>query len=221
MGLDAPREVGAERSTYMPTPYDEEDILRDRFAVASEIALCYLYDEWKIHDYEKFLESQTVENSTEEIAPNGIRFSRDDLSGLESKGYSRDEAIAEMETWDKYTIVIDWEHYPPNELEMVGQEMHPTRFLNDQFKFVFERTPEAKRIKTLLYDQIMVHVYRKDWPSDDTDEYVYVAKVAYYYYSASRYVMRYCNLFDEDGKENIDQTHIDEYLLDKNKKDAA
>ena len=204
----------------MPEDLDEEDKLREKYIRASEIALCYLYDSWHIHDYEKFLDSQTDEKSIPQpLAPNGTRYLRVDIEGLESKGYSREDAIALLETDPKYNIVIDWENSPPNLLEIAGTLMDPVPFPDEMYKFVLERDIQFKRINSLMYDKCLVHVYKKSWPSTDEDKYSYVAKVSYYYYSASRYIMRYCNLFNSDGQELIDKTHIDEYMLDRNRKE--
>ena len=217
---DAPREIGAERSTFMPENLDEEDKLRDKYIRASEIALCYLYDSWHIHDYEKFLASQTNDTSIPQpLAPNGMKYLRIDIEGLESKGYNREEAVAILEKELKYNIIIDWEHTPPNELEMAGTIMDLVPFQDEMYKFIFEREINFKRINSLLYDKFMVHVYKKPWPSTNEDEYSYVAKVSYYYYSASKYIIRYCNLFNSAGQEIIDQTHINEYMLDRNRKE--
>lgn len=220
MGYDAPREVAAEQSTFMPEGIDDDDKLRDKYVRASEIALCYLWDSWKFHDYQKFLESQKSENAIPDLAPNGTKYLRVDVEGLESKGYSRTEAIAILEQEPKYNFIIDWEHYPPNELEMVGTMMDHTIFGEEMYKFVFEREIKFKRINSLMYDKYVVHAYKKPWPSTDEDEYSYVAKVSYYYHSASKYIMRYCNLFNSVGQELIDQTHIDEYMLDFNRKEV-
>lgn len=217
MGLDPIREVGLEKSTYSPKTMDDEDKLREKYAIAAEIALCYLYDSWHIHDYEKFLRSQNPDVSIADLAPNGIRYSLDDIKGLESKGYDKTAAIAILETLPKYTTVIDWDTTPPNQLDMIGQTMD-RRFWGEEYRFIMtSREPKFKNITTLPYDKIMLHVYKKD-PIDP--DYTHVAKVAFYYYSASRYIMRYCNLYNASGAEIIDKTNIDEYNVDKHAKDA-
>ena len=219
MRIDAPREIGMEQATRTNYIYIKDEELRKKYERAAQTALNYLYDSWKIHDYEKFLESQKPENSIPDIAPNGIRYSRDDLKSLESKDYTRDEAIEEMKTWDKYNIVIDWDHYPPNEIIMSGYNMHHTLFENERYKFRLDRVVNYKRIKSHFYDKIMVHIYKIDLPIVDPDlDYTYVAKASYYYRTGSQFVMRYCNLFDENGNELIDETNIKEYLVDSQKK---
>lgn len=220
MGLDAVREVSMEKSTYAPETLDDEEKLRLKYIRASEIALRYLYDSWHIHDYEKFLASQKLGVAVVDIAPNGTRYSMDDIKGLESKGYTKEEAIDILKETEKYTTVIDWDTTPPNQLDMIGESMD-LPFYGEEYRFIMtSREVGLKVIKTLPYDKIMLHMYKKEFNTETGEyEYVHVAKAAYYYYSASRYIMRYCNLFDENDDEIIDQTNIDEYNIDYNAKE--
>jgi hypothetical protein len=222
MGLDPVREVSMEKSTYAPETLDDEEKLRLKYIRASNIALCYLYDSWHIHDYEKFLASQVVGvTAAAEEAPNGIRYSLDDIKGLESKEYTKEEALDILKTRSKYTTITNWDEVPPKRLLMSGDKMDFI-FTGEEYRFDMEvREVAFTYIKTLPYDRIFLQVYKKEL-NDETGQYefVHVAKTAYYYYSASRYIMRYCNIFDENGDELIDQTNIDEYNVDLNAKEV-
>ena len=222
MGLDPVREVSMEKSTFAPETLDDEEKLRLKYIRASKIALCYLYDSWHIHDYEKFLASQIVgKTSSNNIAPNGIKYSLDDIKGLESKGYTKEEAIDILKTRSKYTTMIDWEEVPPKRLIMNGYDMD-FPFYGEEYRFDMQiREVGFKYINSLPYDKILLQVYKKVLNADTgVYEFQHVAKAAYYYYSASKYIMRYCNIYDDNGDEIIDQTNIDEYNVDLNAKEV-
>ena len=216
MGLDPVREVSMEKSTYAPETLDDEEKLRLKYIRAANIALCYLYDSWHIHDHEKFLASQVIgETCTGIIAPNGTYYLLNDIKGLESKGYTQEQAIDILKTRPRYAIMVDWDEMPPNKLDMDGEVMD-LPFYGEVYRFIMEyRDIGYKYIKTLPYDRLMLQLYKKEYNyTTNAYDYVHVAKAAYYYYSASRYIMRYCNIFDSNGNELIDQTNIDEYNLD-------
>ena len=104
-------ETAVETSTFItPNVRDQEDILKEKYGNAASIALVYLYDSWKIHDYEKYLDRQAsnkVINTP--IALNGDKYELVDLLALKSKGIKdRDEQILQLALTDKYAIYVDW-----------------------------------------------------------------------------------------------------------------
>lgn len=215
------KEVNAENAGIMnpihrPSVTNEDAYLRNKYTDAVLIAMRMMYDDWTIHDYEKYLKRQANENTISEQAPNEDYYERPDILAKKSKGIERDEAVRQLRNTSKYTTVIDWSHTRPNYLHLTGKQLNEYKFKDEDYEFyLVERIPDYKRISSLMYDKLVVQVYMK--PKNST-EYNHVAVVHLYYYSGSRYVRRYTNLFTEDDRELVDPTHYNEWLYDTYKR---
>ena len=101
-------------------------------------------------------------------------------------------------------------------LHLTGKQMNEYKFIDEEYNFqIAERIPDYKRISSLMYDKLIVQVYMKP---KGASEYVHAAVVNLYYYSGSRYVKRYTNLFTDDDRELVDFSHYNEWLYDTYKR---
>jgi len=201
---------------HKPTVPDEDIYLRDKYTEAALIAMRIMYDDWSIHNYEYYCIRQENEHVISVQAPNGDYYEKPDILAKKSKEIDRDDAIRQLSKTSKYAKYVDWSKERANYIHLIGPVMD-FKFKDEQYEFYMkERKINYKRVAHLMYDKLVIDVWMKPYPSNG--EYKHVAEVNLYYYSGSRYVRRYTNLFNDEGREWIDQTHLDEYMYDHNKR---
>lgn len=210
--------AGITNPIHKPTLRDEDAYLRNKYTEAALIAMRLMYDDWSIHNYEYYQIRQENDHVISDQAPNGDYYEKPDILAKKSKEIDRDEAIKQLKTTAKYAITVDWSKQRPNYLHLIGPQMN-FKFRQEQYEFIMEeRKINFKRISSLLYDQLRIQVYKKSYPTKPNEEYTHAAVVNLYYYSGSRYIRRYTNLFNDEGRELIDPSHYDEYMYDTNKR---
>ena len=216
MGFNPPREIESERSGYEAKNIrEEEDLTREKYGNAAKILLCKLYDDWTIHDYEKFLARQADDKVIfDPLAPNYTKYELDDLLALKSKNITDfDKQIKILSKRTKYTEIIDWSETPPNMTIRKGTTMD-FEYMDETYKFLMtERKVGFKKIYGLAYDKVIVDVYKS---ANSPIKYKRVATASFYYYSGSRFLLRYVTLYNDEGGEILDWSHITEYNIDNN-----